>query len=155
MHFFQMLRRLLHMIFITSPLSLSSLFSLSSPLLSSSPIRGLPGRFFFVLCYCRLFSLFCVTASAAAAALFLLLLPSPLVLLLLLVCCCCVAAGRRRCSCCWWVLRVLERLFLVSGRFFSLSAYFLCHPGHCGVVVRCTLRGALRAHELVITMMDG
>ena len=88
----------------SSPLSLSCSLPLLFSLLLSVVFRCLCcGRFFFVLCYCRLF-LFCFVS----------------LLLLLLLCCCCFC---RRCSCCWWVLRVLERLFLVSGRFFFLLIY--------------------------------
>ena len=112
----------IHVIFITSPrFSLSTLLFTSSPpplhlLFTSSPpplhLLSSPllsvvfrclccGRFFFVLCCCRLF--FLCFAS-----------------LLLLHCCCCFC---RRCSCCWWVLRVLERLFLVSVRFLFLLIF--------------------------------
>ena len=115
-----------HMIFITSLPSLSVSVSLS-------PLRGLPLSLLwsFILCLVLLSSFFlCFVLS--------------LLLLLLLL----------RCCCCWWVLRVLERLFLVLGRFFVMSAHFPCHSSRCWVVVRCTLRGALRARDLVITMMD-
>ena len=84
------------------------------------------GRFFFVLCCCRFFfsvlchcfCCCCVVAAASAVA--------ARVAAVAGVCLCCVAAGRRRCSCCccsccWWVLRVLERLFFVSCRFFFLK----------------------------------
>ena len=134
-----------HMIFITSPLSLASLIftsSLSSPLLFPSLLLLLSvfPLWSFLLCLVLVVfvSLFCVTASAPPALL-LLLLPSLLVLLLLLVCCC-VAAGRRRCWCCWWVLRVLERLSLVSGRFFCLFS-----PSFRPLLSSCQMHSARRA----------
>ena len=102
---------------------------LSSPL---SPLLSSPHLSLVVLCCCRFlcfvwssFSLFCAFVAG---------------------CCCC-----RRCS---WVLRVLERLLFVSWQMFAISVDFLRHSGHCSLVVRGTLRGALRARELVITMMD-
>ena len=81
---------------------------------------------------------------------------------LLLLCICCVvavmvvrwwwlsrsvvAAG---CCCCCWFLCVCGR----KRVFFCISRIRSCHSGHCCMVVKCTLRDASRACELVITMM--
>ena len=123
------------------PPSLSS----SSPLsLSSSPLCGLPSSLLwsFLLCLVLLSSFLCCFVLS---------------LLLLLMRCRCWFCRRCSCCCCWncwWVLRVFDRLLLVYGRFFLISVYFLCHSDHYWVVVRSTLRDALRVGELVITMMD-
>ena len=130
MHFFPMPRRFFcrvhdfhHLFLFFSPLSSSSPPSSLFSPLLPSLSRCLCCRRFLCLVLSS-FSLFCVVATG---------------------CCCC-----RRCS---WVLRVLERLLFVSWQMFAISLDFLRHSGHCSLVVRCTLRGASRARELVITMM--
>ena len=111
------------MIFITSFLSLTSLLFTSSlsphlffSLLFTSPLRGLPLSqlwSFLRLVLLSFFSMFCVTPAAAAAV----------------AARVAAVAGVLLLCCCWspslLVLLVgLERLFLVSGRFFFLFCLF-------------------------------
>ena len=137
-----------------SPFSPSLFFTSCLSLLLFSSLCGLPLSLLWS-------SLLCLVLSSSFFLSFV------LSQLLLLGCCCCFcrvaavaavlllgAAGRRRCSCsccwcCWWVLRVLERLFLVSGRFFLCFCLFSlsCRPllGSCQVHsarrVACTRAG--------------
>ena len=146
------------MIFITSPFSLLSLLhllSLSSPLIFSSPLRGLPLSLLWSFPLCLvLFSSFSLCVVLSLLLLLLLLLAASAIA----ACVAAVAAvlllaeaGRRRCSCCccgccWWVLHDLERLLFVSWQIFrhfclfspSLRPLLISCQGHSARRVACT-----------------
>ena len=132
-----------YIFFLISFSCLPSLISTSLPspfflLLSSSSLLPVVFRCLCcvsVLCSCRLFYILCCrrflcfVLSLVAAA--------------LLRCCRWLLRG---CRCCCF-----SRFGAVL--FFDPSVHFRCHSSHCWVVVRCILRVASCARELVITMM--